>query len=173
MHDLSQAQFRIMDSSFREHGPVDWTTLLEWARRGKLQPTTWVWNSHESTWRLAGEMQELTTVMPPAPSLRGAGQEKFIQPVFAPPRPELGRIRWQSGPTSGLAIAAFLCGIAGLWLGPLALAAIGLGHIAQWRFRHSPPVVGGFSLALYGVWLGYLSVALLLFQFIRSAALRG
>jgi hypothetical protein len=46
----------------------------------------------------------------------------------------------------------------------MAWLAIGLGHFAQWKFRHTPPVLGGFTLALYGLWLGYVSVSLLLFR---------
>ncbi|MBI5817935.1 MAG: DUF4339 domain-containing protein [Verrucomicrobia bacterium] len=168
MSNLSDTMFRVLDESFREHGPVDWATMLDWMRRGKVQPATWVWNSRDQSWRLAGELTELAAVMAPSVETEALSGEKFAQPVFAPPLPEERRTHWQAGPTCRLATGAFLCGIAGLWAGPLALLAIGLGHFAQWRFRHSPPVVGGLSLALYGLWLGYLAVALLLFHLIRS-----
>lgn len=172
MSDLSEATFRVMDTSFREHGPMNWGTLLEWARHGKVRPGTWLWNSRDRNWRPAGELIELVGVMAPSAESETLSGEKFAQPVFAPPLPEGRRIHWQAGPTSRLAAAAFLCGITGLWIGPLALAAICLGHFAQWKFRYSPPIIGGFALALYGLWLGYLSVALLLFDLIRGPLAR-
>jgi hypothetical protein len=172
MNDLSTATFRVLDDSFREHGPVDWGTLLEWARRGKIRPATWLWNSGDRSWRLAGELPQLAVVMAPSSETEALSGEKFTQPIFAPPLPAEQRIRWQAGPTSRLAAGAFLCGILGLWIGPLALAAIGLGHFAQWQFRYSPPVIGGLAIALYGLWLGYLALALLLFDLIRGPLVR-
>jgi hypothetical protein len=154
MSALSEAMFRVLDSSFREHGPMSWGTLLEWARHGKIQQGTWLWNSRDRNWRLAGEFTELAVVMAPSAESEALSGKKFTQPVFAPPGPENRRIHWQAGPTSRIAAAAFLCGITGLWIGPLALAAIVLGHFAQWKFCHSPPIIGGFALALYGLWLG-------------------
>ena len=172
MNDLNEATFRVLDDMFREHGPVDWPTLQDWAHRGKVRPATWVWNSRDRTWRLAGELTEVAALMAPSAESEALSGEKFIQPIFAPPLPEGNRIRWQAGPTSRLATAAFLCGIAGLWIGPVALVAITLGHFAQWKFRYSPPIIGGFALALWSLWLGYLAVALLLFELIRSPVVR-
>ena len=169
MSASDQASFKIMGGNFREKGPIDWSTLVEWAHSGEIQPTTWIWSSADRTWRMAVDIPALLTVMTPTP-LMEAMTGRRRKTIFGPRPSEFGRTHWEAAPTSILAVTAFLCGILGLWIGPFALAALLLGHAAQWRFRRTPPIIGGFALALYGVWMGYLAMALLLFDLVRRSA---
>ncbi|MCX7825072.1 MAG: DUF4190 domain-containing protein [Verrucomicrobiae bacterium] len=162
MAPSEETKFQVLDDSLQKSEPLTMEELETWAAAGRLHPTTWIWNCGTRTWKLAGEFPKLAPHIQAGPTPQDGG--KFCPPIFGPLPSPSARHRWQAGPTSPLAITAFLCGIASLWIGPIAWLAIGLGHFAQWRFRHTPPVVGGFTLALYGLWLGYLSVSLLLFR---------
>lgn len=162
MGQAEEPKFQVLDESLRKSEPVTMETLETWARTGRLQSTTWILGCRDRSWRLAVEFPNLAAYTRAEMASWKGG--KFTAPIFGPLPPVATRCHWQSGPTSGLAITAFLCGIVSLWIGPLAWLAIGLGHLAQWKFRSTPPVVGGFTFALYGLWLGYLSVSLLLFR---------
>lgn len=59
-------------------------------------------------------------------------------------------------PTSGLAVAALVCGIVGVFLVVPALFAIGFGHAGLWRTRTNSH--GGRGLAIGGIVLGYAVV---------------
>ena len=69
-------------------------------------------------------------------------------PPHAPPR------------TSGLAVAALACGIAGLTLLPVlaSIAAVVLGIMARDELRHDP-TLGGEGMATAGLVLGWIGVA--------------
>ena len=162
MDQPEELRFQVLDESLQKSEPVTMETLETWADAGRLQHTTWIWNCRDHTWRLAGEFPKLASHVHVELTPWDGG--KFSAPIFGPLPSSSSRRRWQAGPTSSLAITAFLCGIASLWIGPMAWVSIGLGHFAQWKFRHTPPVLGGFTLALYGLWLGYVSVSLLLFR---------
>lgn len=59
-------------------------------------------------------------------------------------------------PTSGLAVAALVCGIVGVFTLVPALAAIGLGHAGLWQTRRNTHT--GRGLAIGGTVLGYAVV---------------
>lgn len=73
----------------------------------------------------------------------------------APPIPQQG-----SQSACGLATASLVCGIAGVVIPPVFVAAIVCGHIAQSRIRKSGGVLGGGGQALAGVILGYCAAVL-------------
>lgn len=88
-------------------------------------------------------------------------------------------------PTNGLAIAAMICGIVGVFISPfivvffipvaLPIAAVVLGHIARSQLRRRPET-GGAGMALTGLILGYIPIvisALLLVLVIFGFALFG
>ncbi|MGF2947892.1 DUF4190 domain-containing protein [Microbacterium alcoholitolerans] len=74
-----------------------------------------------------------------------------------------------SRPTSGLAVAAMICGIVGVLVSPfivvffipvvLPIAAVVLGHIARSQLK-SRPEVGGAGMALTGLILGYIPIVI-------------
>lgn len=74
-----------------------------------------------------------------------------------------------SRPTSGLAIAAMICGIVGVFISPfivvffipvvLPIAAVVLGHIARSQLKRRPEI-GGAGMALTGLILGYIPIVI-------------
>lgn len=72
-------------------------------------------------------------------------------------------------PNSGIALAAMICGIAGIVLAPftfafvapilVSIAAIVLGHIALPQLKKRPEL-GGKGMAITGLILGYIPVAI-------------
>jgi Domain of unknown function (DUF4190)/zinc-ribbon domain len=63
-------------------------------------------------------------------------------------------------PTSGKAIASLICGIFTFFL-PASIAAIILGHISLSEIRKSAGRIGGQGIAITGLVLGYLGVAVI------------
>lgn len=63
----------------------------------------------------------------------------------------------RSAPTSGFAVAALVCGIAGVFLLVPALFAIGFGHAGMWQTRSNTHT--GRGLAIGGMVLGYAVAA--------------
>lgn len=81
--------------------------------------------------------------------------------------------------TSGLAVASFvvsLVGIAGcLAFAPLvlitAVPAIAMGHVARTQIKRSNGALGGDGLAIAGLVIGYVQIALMCAGFILGASL--
>ena len=67
-----------------------------------------------------------------------------------------------SVPTSGLAVAALVSGVAGLTLLPLVggILALVLGYMARRDIRDRPDEVSGDGLALAGIIMGWISIGL-------------
>lgn len=72
--------------------------------------------------------------------------------VYPPPQPK----------TPGIAIASLVCGILGfVCFGPLgSIPAIICGHIAKTRIKNSGGILTGDGMALAGLILGYVGLAL-------------
>lgn len=68
----------------------------------------------------------------------------------------------QQRQTSGLAIVSLVCGILGFFTGLTAIIAIVTGHMARSEIRRSPETYEGDGLAVAGLVMGYLVVALYL-----------
>jgi len=89
-----------------------------------------------------------------------------------------GQPTWQAGggypatKTNGLAIAALVCGIGQILLGLIAgIPAIIMGHIARRQIRQTGE--GGAGMAMAGLVLGYLGVALSVIFIIAIVAAAG
>jgi hypothetical protein len=74
-----------------------------------------------------------------------------------PPAPVLPSV-----PSSGLAVASLVSGVAGLTLLPIVggVLAIVLGYMARREIRQRPDEVSGDGLALAGIVMGWISVGL-------------
>lgn len=70
---------------------------------------------------------------------------------YAPPMPQS---------TSGWAIASLVCGILGLCTGIAAILAVIFGHISLNEIKKSNGQVGGRGLAMAGLIMGYIELAL-------------
>ncbi len=66
----------------------------------------------------------------------------------------------QSQKKKGLAIASLVCGIIGGTASTLSIPAIICGHIALSKSKLQPDTYGGRGLAIAGVVLGYIGLAL-------------
>jgi type IV pilus assembly protein PilA len=82
---------------------------------------------------------------------------------FATPPPLDG-----NPPTSGKAIASLVCGIFTIFL-PASIAAIILGHMSLSEIRKSAGRIGGQGIAMTGLVLGYLGIAVIPFILIVAA----
>lgn len=83
-----------------------------------------------------------------APVGPGAPQQVRAQPMDAP---QTQAVRQQ-----GMAVAALVCGIAGLFIPPAGLAAIILGAVAMSNADRDPGRFGGKGMAVTGLVLGIL-----------------
>jgi hypothetical protein len=84
---------------------------------------------------------------------------------FAAPPPVTG-----DAPTSGKAIASLVCGIFTFFL-PASIAAIILGHISLSEIRKSAGRIGGKGIAITGLVLGYLGLAIIPVIFVAAIAI--
>lgn len=72
--------------------------------------------------------------------------------------------------TSGKAIASLVLGLL-FWMVPAAIAAVILGHISRSEIRRSAGRIKGGGLALTGLVLGYVGVAMIPFLIIAAIAI--
>lgn len=100
----------------------------------------------------------------PAPSAPAYGTPGYAGPVYPAPV-------YPARPSSGVAIAAMICGIVGFvfsWatlfiLIPVlvSIAAVILGHVALGQLKKNPNL-GGRGMAITGLVLGYIPIAITL-----------
>lgn len=121
-----------------------------WAAK-EVSGTTLFWKMGQAGWEPLQSMASLLgTVAPPplsdAPSPLPRAQ--YPQNVGTPP------------PTSGLAITSLVLGILGLLTFVPSIPAVICGHVALGRIKQSSSALGGRSVAMAGLILGYLVVVL-------------
>ncbi len=135
--------------------------------RGEILPETLVWSMGMSGWDAASRAKPEWFQSPGPPS----GQ---IQPLSQPSAPV-----YQMPPgytagygmipiTDGLATASFVCGIVGVFLSICygmgvfcSIAAVVMGHISLSNIKKSGDMLQGRGLAVTGLILGYLIIALI------------
>jgi hypothetical protein len=99
---------------------------------------------------------------PPAPVAQWENQGNFgANTPFQPPGAA-------SGQNSTLAVISLICGILGLCCGPLGIAALITGWIAKNKADENPMQYGGRGLALAGMILGGISLALMVLGLILN-----
>ncbi len=62
--------------------------------------------------------------------------------------------------TSGMAIGSLVCSLLGLFVPLLSILAVIFGHIALSQIKKSNGMVGGRGLAIAGLIIGYITIAL-------------
>lgn len=72
-----------------------------------------------------------------------------------------GAPAYQARTTNGMAIASLVCGVAGFVTCISAIPAVILGHIARKQIRESGGTQQGEGMALAGLIIGYILIALL------------
>ncbi|HOA63151.1 MAG: DUF4339 domain-containing protein [Verrucomicrobia bacterium] len=132
----------------KEHGPYNLQEMRQWISEGRINGQTLVQGPGSSEWRPASTFPEFGLSAAPG------------SPPSPPPPPSEPR----TPPQSGLAITSLVLGILSLaCLGLLAgIPAIICGHKARGRARRAPAQYGGAGLALAGLIMGYVSLAVTL-----------
>jgi hypothetical protein len=125
-----------------QFGPVDDAGIRQLIASGRVIPSTLVWREGMPEWLPLAKVPELAqSVVPYAPY-------------------------YHSAPTSGLAIASMVCGLVGFMLcyfcALLGIPAVICGHMALKQMNESPLPMTGRGMAITGLILGYLWIALTL-----------
>jgi hypothetical protein len=135
-------------SSAGQHGPVEENELRAMIAAGNLGPETLVWRDGMRDWQPLGRVPELGAN---SPYSQGPPVPGYYPPIV---------------PTSGLAIASMICGIAGYFtcyfVGLVGIPAVICGHMALNRINTSPYPMGGRGMAISGLILGYLGILITL-----------
>ncbi len=130
-------------------GPVEDHELRALIAAGSVVPETLVWRDGMKDWSPMGSV----------PELNGAPVQPYAA-TYAPP----GYYVTPVAPTSGLAIASMVCGIVGYltcyFAALLAIPAVICGHLALSQMRSSPVPMAGKGMAIAGLVLGYVAIAL-------------
>jgi hypothetical protein len=108
----------------------------------------------------SGDSVEEALAVPDSEDLLPAPQEPDIEPP-PPAYPAPAKATVQAAPTSGLAIASLALAIGGLTILPLlgSIVAIVLGYMARKAIRRQPDELSGDGIAIAGIVLGWIAVA--------------
>ncbi len=119
---------------------------------GSIGPETLVWRDGMKDWLPLSTVPEL------------GGQMSGPYPQHYAPAP--GYYGGPVAPSSGLAIASMVCGIVGYltcyFVAILGIPAVICGHMALSQIKNSPVPMGGRGMAIAGLVLGYLGIAITL-----------
>lgn len=146
MSDTISPSFRIIGGDGQEYGPVELTTLQEWARQRRVAASTKVWDSRTGNWQPAAQIAELAEAFGIAP------EPPAVNPVIPSPMPH----------TNVLAVWSLLLAIVGLsCCGCSSFIAIILGIISlsQIKERHESGrglAIAGIAVAIFSILLGAL-----------------
>jgi hypothetical protein len=139
----------------QQHGPVDDAGIRQAIAAGQLNLQTLVWREGMPNWLPLAQVPELFHFDPGNPFPGSPDQPHYPMPYGSMPPP-----------TSGLAIASMVCGIVAPCLCHLAIVpaipAVICGHLAMTRIREDP-LIPGRGMALAGLILGYIFIALTIF----------
>jgi hypothetical protein len=130
-----------------QSGPVEDREMQALIASGGVGPETLVWRDGMQDWVPLRTMPELVGagVTPYPPAYGGAG---YYPPVT----------------NSGLAIASMVCGIVGYvtcyFVGILGIPAVICGHMALSQIQNSAVPMSGRGMAIAGLVLGYLGIAI-------------
>jgi hypothetical protein len=140
-------------------GPVAEGDLRAKLSVGEVLATDMVWKDGMKDWLPASTTPEFSMVSPVADAAANPYYPPTAQPypagypAFAAP-----------APTSGLAIASLVCGILGIivcgYLSFLGIPAVICGHMALGKIKNSITPVDGRGLAIAGLVMGYISIAM-------------
>lgn len=148
-----------------QHGPVTQAELQAKISSGEVAVSELVWKDGMPDWTPASRLPEFASSSQiPLPSADPATVSPYApptSPVLQPPYPG----HYQATPTSGLAIASLVCGILSLTTCLLlpGIPAVICGHMALSNIKDSHSTISGRGMAIAGLVMGYVSIALLLF----------
>jgi len=134
-------------------GPVSQAELSAKIASGEISATELVWKDGMSGWTSASQLTEFSGI-PVSP---------YATPASPGPQTQYPS-HLQAAPTSGLAITSLVCGILGLTTCLMipGIPAVICGHMALSNIKNSLSPIGGRGLAIAGVVMGYIAIAIIL-----------
>ncbi len=143
-------------------GPVDESELRAKLASGEVSTADLVWREGMTDWLPAARVAELSlqSPLPAATSPTPPASGGVVNSPYSPPAYAGGAMS-ASPPTSGLAIASLICGIMGLvtCLFLPGIPAVICGHMALSQMAVPGATIGGRGMAIAGLVMGYISVA--------------
>lgn len=148
----------------QQYGPIDEATMKARVASGEVGRNDLVWKEGMSEWIPLSQVSELSTVNSEVDS---AQESPYEVPATQPASAVSAGVP-VALPTSGLAIAALVCGILSLLScyinGLFAIPAVICGHMALKRIRpDAQPLQGGRGMAIAGLICGYIGIIIQLF----------
>lgn len=146
--------YKILGADQKEYGPVSADQVRQWIADGRVTGRTQVQAEGGTEWKSLSEFHEFD----PALAAKGTAPTPPAVPGLTP-----AGIPSNRPPSSGLAKTSLVLGILS-FLGCSIISgipAIITGHIAHNRSRKTPQQFGGGGLAVAGLVMGYLSLALI------------
>jgi Domain of unknown function (DUF4190)/GYF domain 2 len=144
--------YKVIGADGRTYGPINIEVLTQWATQGRINPQTRVQPEGATDWIAASECPELQGIFASLRSAAPAGGTSAGVPAEG----------IASQQQKGMAITSMVLGIISLLClgGPFTgIPAVICGHIAHSRSRRSPAEYGGGGMALAGLIMGYVSLA--------------
>ena len=157
--------YKILGTDQKEYGPASAEQIRQWIADGRATPQTRAKVDGGGDWKSLSEFPEF------APALAAKFAAPVLRPSVAPGSPL--PISSNSQQSSGLAVTSLILGVLSFVACSIltGIPAIITGHIAHNRSRKDPQQFGGGGLAVAGLVLGYLSVALIPFIAILAGML--
>ena len=140
--------YKIIGSDGKEYGPINLDRMRQWVSEGRINAHTQIQAPGSQDWKPAGDIPEISSLLAERAGVAGSSSALSAQPPGA-----------QGAPQKGLAITSLVLGILAFLTCFTNIPAIICGHIALNRARRDPGHHGGRGMALTGLILGYISLA--------------
>jgi len=128
---------------------------------GTVQTTDILWTDGMTDWKPVSEVFKGQAASPAIPTIPVMTRPVSVLPMST-----------ATPPATGLAITSLVMGILGFaTCGLTSIVAIVCGHIAKSRIKSSSGTMGGSGMALTGLILGYICIALLPIAILSALAL--
>jgi hypothetical protein len=143
--------YKVIGADNREYGPISLEQLQKWISEGRINANTRVLPPGATEWKTLAEIPELSLL------IHGASGQSGPVPAGISPA-----ATFVSGPPKeGLATASLILGLLSfVCLIFAGIPAVICGHVARSRAKDSPQAYGGAGMALAGLIMGYIGIAL-------------
>ncbi|MDA7887845.1 GYF domain-containing protein [Akkermansiaceae bacterium] len=167
----------------QQYGPIDETALRAKIATGEIGKNDLIWSEGMVEWTPLNQISEFsaspseTAAVAPAEQYQSSNPSSpYAPPVANPVAPVIGGVQL-APPTSGLAIASMVCGILSIFFCfcggmLLGIPAVICGHMAMKQTGSDvdggPPRMGGRGMAIAGLVMGYIGIAILILGIIGN-----
>lgn len=145
-----------------QHGPVSDLEIRNLISTDQITPDTMIWREGMSDWLPLKDVQDFQPAQTPIQHNTDTGTSSGNP--YARPRTQAGITSQAATPTDGLSIASLVLGIISImscyvW-GLFAIPAVICGHMSLKKINTSPTPVAGKGMAIAGLVMGYIGIAL-------------